>query len=155
ELRDILSGLEQVSIDLRQAVDEDTESLTRVIAAEKLPHQSEAERLARTSAIEQAMKSAVAVPMRVAEGALQALELLDELSAIETAERFAEIPAGAQLALAAMRAAFYKSLVGLNKLGDAEFTRHQRIEIEEMIARGQELADEIESLFLSRQTRRE
>lgn len=154
EVRGILAGLEQLSADLRRVVAEEAESFARVRDAENLPQRSEAERLARTSAVEQASKSAAGVPLRVAEAALEAMEMLDELSAIDDTARFAEIATGAQLALTAMRGASYKLLVQLNQLGDAEFSRQRRLEAEEIITRGQELADEIESQFLSRQAAR-
>lgn len=151
ELRGIMNRLAQVAKDLHRANHEEAESYERLRHTEARPHESEAEQLARTNAIEQAQKSIAAVTLRLAEGALEVLELLDELSAIDGAEGYAEIPAGAQLALAALRAAYYKLLVGLSKISDAEFSDRQRLEVEEMIARGQELADEIESQFLSRQ----
>ncbi len=66
EAREILAQFEQLQGDLRRAVMEDAESFERVMTAMRLPRESEAEKLARLSAIEQATKGAVAVPLRVA-----------------------------------------------------------------------------------------
>ena len=153
EIEELLAELEDLRADLRGAVAEDTESFARVLDAQALPETTEAEQFARQNAIEETTKGAIAVPLRVAESALQSLELLSELSDIGDAELFPELPAGAQLALAAMRGAYYNVCANLDAIGDAEFTQARRGEVEEMIARGQELADEIEGSFLRQQTR--
>lgn len=153
EIEELLAELEDLRADLRGAVAEDAESFARVLEAQALPETTEAEKFARQNAVEQTTKGAIAVPLRVAEGALQALELLSELSDIGDAELFPELPAGAQLALAAMRGAYYNVCANLDAVGEAKFTQDRRNEVEEMIARGQELADEIEGSFLRQQMR--
>ncbi len=151
EIEEILAELEEISADLRSAVTDDAENFERVLDAEALPETTEAEQFARQDAIEQATKNALAVPVRVAEGALQALELLAELADIGDAKFFPELPAGAQLALAAMRGAYYCVCANFAAIDDDTFKQARRHEGEEMIARGQELADEIEDLFLRQQ----
>jgi glutamate formiminotransferase len=150
-IEEILAEFEEISADLRVAVAEDAESFARVLDAQALPETTNAEKFARQNAIEETTKGAIAVPLRVAESALQALELFSELSEIGDAELFPELPAGAQLALAAMRGAYYNVCANLDAIGDAEFTQDRRSEVEEMIARGQELTDEIEGAFLRQQ----
>jgi glutamate formiminotransferase/formiminotetrahydrofolate cyclodeaminase len=150
EAREILSQLEQLREDLRRAVSEDAESFERVLAAMRLPRESEAEKLARLSAIEQATKGAVAVPLRVAQSATQVIELLDELSEIGNPNAFSDLTVGAQLALTAIRGASYNVLINLGSISDEDFNRQHRAEVEELIARGQEVADGIEAQFLSR-----
>ena len=75
--------------------------------------------------------------------------MLSEFIEIEVALSLPELPAAAQLALATMRGAYYNVCAKLAVIED-ETTQAQRTEIEEMIARGQELADEIEDAFLRR-----
>ncbi len=150
EAREILVQFEQLQGDLRRAVIEDAESFERVMTAMRLPRESEAEKLARLSAIEQATKGAVAVPLRVAQSAMQVLELLDELSEIGNPNAFSDLAVGAQLALTAIRGASYNVLINLGSITDEEFSRQHRAEVDELIARGQEVADEIEAQFLSR-----
>ncbi|MFN7947104.1 MAG: glutamate formimidoyltransferase [Blastocatellia bacterium] len=150
EVRDILTQLDQLGEDLRLAVREDAESFDRVLAAMRLPRGSEASELARASAIEEATKGAIAVPLRVAESAMQVLELLDELSEICNPNVFADLTVGAQMALTAIRGASYNVLANLTALSDSEFSRQRRAEVEELISHGQEIADEIEESFLNR-----
>ena len=72
-----------------------------------------------------------------------------DTKAVRRQAALAELPAAAQLALATMRGAYYNVCAKLAVIED-ETTQPQRTEIEEMIARGQELADEIEDAFLRR-----
>ena len=151
EIEEILAELEDLRADLQIAVAEDAESFARVLDAQALPETTEAEQFARQNAIEETTKSALAVPLRVAEAALQAMELLSELSEMGDAAMFPELPTGAQLALAAMRGAYYNVCASLDAIGDPDFTQARRGDVEEMIARGQELVDEIEGAFLRQQ----
>ncbi len=152
EIEELLAELEDLRADLRGAVIEEGESFARVLEAQALPETTEAEQFARQNAVEQTTRSALAVPLRVAESTLQALELLSELADIGDAPLFPELPAGAQLGLAAMRGAYYNVCAHLDAIGDAEFTQARRVEVEEMIVRGQELTDEIEGSFVRRLT---
>ena len=155
EIEELLAELEELSADLRNAVAEDAKSFARVLNAHALPETTDAEKFARQNAIEQATKGALAIPLRTIEAALQTLELLSELSEVGDAEFFPELPAGAQMALAAMRGAYYNVCANLAAINDEDFAHDRRQEVEEMIARGQELTDEIESLFLRQHNARQ
>jgi glutamate formiminotransferase/formiminotetrahydrofolate cyclodeaminase len=147
EARGVLDQLGMLSADLRRAVKEETEGREQVLDAIALPRDTEAERLARTSALEQATKNAVAVPLRIAQNAMEVLELLNELTEIGNPSAFADLATGAQLAMTAMRGAAYNVLANLLTINDDDFNRRQRAEVTDLITRGQERTDEIEALF--------
>ena len=148
EAKQIRSELEQLIVDLKQAVSEDAEGFDRVLAARRLPRNTEAEKLARDAAIEEATRGAVAVPLRVASMSSRLLELLDELAEIGNPNALSDLAVGAQLALTAIRGAAYNVLINLSSIVDPEFKSLRRDEVEAMVARGQELADEIEDRFM-------
>ncbi len=147
ETREILEQLEQLDADLRAAVAEDADSQERMVEVMQLPRITEAERLARTSALEQATRGLIGLRMRVAESAFDTLELLDELAEVGNPIAFADLTTGAQLALTALRSTSYQVLSNLGALSDEEFTRLRRLELDDLIARGQEVADGIEARF--------
>ncbi len=147
EVRGVLYQLERLKEDLRMAMNEEDDVGVLLIEAMSLPRDTDAERLARTTAIEEATKSAVAVPLRVAQGTMEVLELLSELSEIGNPSAFANLAVGAQLAMSAMRGAAYDILSQLFSINDEEFNRYRRADLTELITRGQERADEIEALF--------
>jgi glutamate formiminotransferase/formiminotetrahydrofolate cyclodeaminase len=150
EAREILLQLEQIGDALTRAVDEDAESFERVMIARGLPRESEAAQLARTSAIEQALRGAVAVPLRVAESAMQVLELLDELADIGNPNVLSDLAVGAQMALTAVRSAGYNVTANLGEISDEDYVHQCREELEALMAQAQEIADEIEANFLRR-----
>jgi glutamate formiminotransferase/formiminotetrahydrofolate cyclodeaminase len=147
EVRGVLKQLEQLSEDLQLEMSEEEESRVRVLDAIALPRETEAEKLARTIAIEEGTKNAVGIPLRVAQSSLEVLELLNELSEIGNPSAFANLAIGAQLAMSAMRGAAYDILSQLLSINDEEFNRYRRAEVSDLITRGQEIADEIEALF--------
>lgn len=147
ETRGILNQLGQLSEDLRLAVVEEAEVRVRLLDAIALPRDTEGEKLARTTAIEEASKNAVAVPLRVAQSSVEVMEWLSVLSEIGNPTAFPNLAVGAQLAMAAMRGAAYNLLSLLLTIYDDEYNRLRRAEITDFINRGQEIADEIETLF--------
>jgi glutamate formiminotransferase / formiminotetrahydrofolate cyclodeaminase len=150
EVHELLEELDDLRAELRQDIDSDSESFTRVIEARNRPDGTNAERLQRTAAIEQAIKGATAVLIRVAETSLAVLELLDNLAEVTKPERLSELGVGAQMALAAIRGAGYTILANLSALGDEESTRQTNRDLDDLINRGQEIADEIEALLRSK-----
>jgi glutamate formiminotransferase/formiminotetrahydrofolate cyclodeaminase len=147
EVRDVFDQLEQLDADLRAAVAEDADSQERLTEVMQLPRGSEAERLARTGAIEEATKGLVSLRLRVAEGAMEALDLLDELAEVGNPVAYADLSVGAQLALTAIRGAAYQVFSNLSLISEEDFTHQRRAELDELIARGQEVADAIEERF--------
>lgn len=149
EARGVIDQLAQLCADLREISAEESEGRKQLDEALALPRITEAERLARAMALEQAAKNAVAPPLRIARNSMEILELLNELSEVSSPTAIADLATGAQLAMTAMRGAAYTALSNLMMIGDEDFNRRQRDEIVGLITRGQERTDEIEALFFS------
>lgn len=148
ETRSVREQLKQLGEGLRRGVDEQIESRESVLDALALPRTSDAEKLARTMAIEQATKNAISAPLRVAEQAAGVLELFNELTEISDPHMFSDLALGAQLALVALRGASYNVLPELLNISDREFVEQCRTQLDELLTRGQEAADQIEELFM-------
>jgi glutamate formiminotransferase len=149
EARGVLGQLDQLSEDLRDASVEESKGRKQVAEALALPRDTEAGRLARAMALEQATKNAVAAPLRIARDSMEVLELLNELTEIGNPTAFADVATGAQLAMTAMRGAAYALLSDLMTITDEDFNRRQRAEITDLIGQGRERTEEIEALFFS------
>jgi len=149
EARGVLGQLDQLSDDLRDASVEEAKGRKQMDDALALPRDTEAGRLARAMALEQATKNAVSAPLRIARNSMEVLELLNELTEIGNPTAFADVATGAQMAMTAMRGAAYVLLSNLMTINDEDFNRRQRTEITDLITRGRERTDEIEALFFS------
>lgn len=145
EVQVLLADLEDLRAGLRTAIDDDAESFERFLAARRLSQQTEAERLQRTMAVEQALKGAMAVPLRVAEYSMAVLELLDELSEISIPQGLADLAVGAEMGLAAVRGAATIVMTNLSALGDEEANHQTRRELDDLIARADEIVRGIEA----------
>jgi len=150
EVRSIASELENLRESLQQAISEDAESFERVMNAYRLPKETEGERLARETAIEEALKGAAAAPLRMAEHAIQVLELLVDLSEIGNPNAFTDLAVGGQLALTAVKGAYYNIATNLNSISDEEFKQEHQSKAKEMLERAEELAARVEQALTSR-----
>jgi glutamate formiminotransferase/formiminotetrahydrofolate cyclodeaminase len=147
EARSTLEQLDQLRADLHRAINEDAETREMVLDAISLSDETEGEQLARTIAIEEAHKNAVAIPLRVAENSIEVLELLGDLTEIGNPSALADLASAAQMAMTAMRGAAYNVFATLLSINDDEFNRARRFQITDLVTRGQQVTDQIESLF--------
>ncbi|MEP7339316.1 MAG: glutamate formimidoyltransferase [Acidobacteriota bacterium] len=143
----MLERLEQLNADLLTAMREDVECREQVLDAMSLPRTTEGEKLARAMAIEQATKNAVAVPLRVAESAMQTLDVLSDLTEMCPPNGVSDLALSAQLAMTAMRGATYNILPNLLTIGDKEFAEQCREQINDLLEDGRHAAAQVEGLF--------
>ncbi|MFQ5816630.1 MAG: glutamate formimidoyltransferase [Terriglobia bacterium] len=118
--------LEMLCQELKTAMDADAESFEVVLAAQRLPQASEAQKQARARAIEQALQHAAAVPLGVAEATAAVLEHLNQLVGITSAAMASDLKTGKHLAQAALRGALENVEINLSSLEDKEFVSRQR-----------------------------
>ncbi|MEY4166599.1 MAG: glutamate formimidoyltransferase [Acidobacteriota bacterium] len=149
EQDNVFEQLQQLSGSLRATVSEEAEGRVSVLDAIALPRESEAERLARSMAIEEATRNAVAIPLRVVLSAGEVLELLQEMTESEATIALTDLTVAAQLALAALRGAACTVLSQLLMSADEEFNRLRRLELMDAMGRGQEIVHRIEKLFFT------
>ncbi|MEW6733740.1 MAG: glutamate formimidoyltransferase [Acidobacteriota bacterium] len=155
QAKQILTRLAELADSLRQGIQEDAESFDGVMQAMKLPKESETEKQARTLAIEEATKQAIAVPLRTAEQAFAVLELLATMAQIGNGNVLTDLAVGGRLAALAVRAAYYNILTNLATINDTGFVEQQRGKTAALLARADELAGEIERALMMRITNKE
>jgi len=148
--RDLRVRLEGLRMSLMASIEADAESFNRVMAARQLPRESEAERLARDQAIQEALKGAVAAPFHTARDAFQVLELLAELTDIGNPNVLSDVAVGAQLALAAIKGAYYNILINLSSISDESFNNEHHSRMLELLEQSEELAEQVEAVLLGK-----
>ena len=80
QMQDIAEKVRSLRKKLTAAVDIDSNAYNDVLAAYKLPKNTEAEQEARSRAIQEAMQNAARVPMAVAYDALEVMDLTEKAS---------------------------------------------------------------------------
>jgi glutamate formiminotransferase/formiminotetrahydrofolate cyclodeaminase len=113
-------------------VDEDTHSFNKIIEASQLPKNSDAEKAARTQAIQNATRYSIEVPFRTMEVTMKVFELCKVMVEIGNPASCTDAGVGALCARSAVIGAFYNVKINCGDLEDKKF-------VEDIIAKGNEL----------------
>jgi len=119
-MREILAHSEEARARLTALIDEDAAAYQRVAAALRLPRATDAERAARTEAIQQALQQAVSPPLETMRLARALLPLCLEVAAHGNPNVVSDAGVAAELAAAAVRAASLNVRINLMDLADAD-----------------------------------
>jgi glutamate formiminotransferase/formiminotetrahydrofolate cyclodeaminase len=115
-------------------IDEDAESFKKVMAAFKLPKQTEADRQERDKAVSEALKVAAGVPLRTMKLALQTLKDCRPVVEYGNKSSISDAGVGTMNLDAAFRAARLNVLINLGGIKDAAWTAEKREELDELAA---------------------
>ncbi|MBI3951583.1 MAG: glutamate formimidoyltransferase [Acidobacteria bacterium] len=150
QVRDILSQLGELRSSLTKAIAEDAASFDRVMAAYQLAKETEEGKQARAQAVQEAMKGAALVPLQTAHSAYQVLQSLYALVEVGNPNLLADVAVGGQLALAAIKGAYYNVVVNLHSITDEEFNNQHHSRILEIVEQAEELTEQLESAVLEK-----
>src|SRR5450759_4600727 len=113
-------------------VDEDTEAFNRILEAFSLPKKSEEEKKLRDTAIQEATKNAILVPLKVMETAYSGFELINEMVEKGNPNSITDAGVGALAIRSCIKGAFLNVKINASGLQDKEF-------IKSVITRGEAL----------------
>jgi formiminotetrahydrofolate cyclodeaminase len=147
------ADLSRAREELCRLAEEDAASYQAVVDAMKLPKETDAQKLAREEAIEQATLGATETPLRTARAASGVLCSLEEMARIGNPNALSDAAAGAQLAYAALKSAQYNVLVNLAGLKDRAFAEACRRECDELAEQAAERLRRIDRLMVSTATK--
>jgi formiminotetrahydrofolate cyclodeaminase len=142
-LSEITDQLERLSGRLRELIADDAASFDAVLAAYRLPKETDDEKAKRAEQVQIAMQRAVDVPFETARRSFDVLKLLSELAEIGTPSALSDVAVGAQLAKVAIRGASYNVNVNLNSLSDPELAEKTRLEMDSIVHQGSTIASEV------------
>jgi formiminotetrahydrofolate cyclodeaminase len=130
ELKVVLGRVEELREELLAAVEEDTDAYDKVSQAYKLPKATEGDKAARTEAIQQALKYATEVPLRVAKAAMEVSQLA--LIALEKSNPnvASDARVARVLADAAREGATANVEINLGSITDGDFITRMQEELE-------------------------
>jgi glutamate formiminotransferase/formiminotetrahydrofolate cyclodeaminase len=148
-LTEIRSDLERLGGRLRELIAEDAASFDSVMAAYKLPKETEDQKALRTSAIERATLSAASTPLETAQRSVEVLRHLRTLAEIGNPNAISDVATAGQLAYAAIKGASYNVGINLGSLADRETALRLRDAINSLLGEGRGLAKEIEQKMMS------
>ncbi|MCA8940108.1 MAG: cyclodeaminase/cyclohydrolase family protein [Planctomycetes bacterium] len=150
QARSILERATALRGTLLAAYDEDVEAFDKVMAAFKLPKDSDADKAARQDPIQSATKDATLTPMRCAEAAIEGLNLALEIAKIGNTNAISDAGAGSLALVAAAYAATLNMRINLGSIADESFKNTHAAKVEELESTATKLGNEVRAIVLSK-----
>jgi formiminotetrahydrofolate cyclodeaminase len=150
EIEMLLARSEVLRQELTNLLEEDVAAYTAYSKAAKMPRDTDGQKVERTQAMQEALKTATDVPLRIAETAVRVMELC--MPAAEKGNVWAVSDAGVAvlMAEAALRSAALNVLINLGTLKDQDFVADRRAKLEALLDGKGAMRDEIYDFVVSR-----
>jgi formiminotetrahydrofolate cyclodeaminase len=141
-VREIKQKAEALHRDLLALVDKDADAYDGVIAAIRMPKETEGEKAARKEAIGRANLFATETPMATAEGCVTLLGLAGELVGKGNPNALSDVGTAAMLAYAGLRGGAMNVRINLGGIADADHAAKARERVQRIEVEGEKLREE-------------
>jgi len=145
-LNEVAARSQELKFELLKAVDEDAKAFEAVMAANRMPSETEEEQLARTEALQNGLRSAVEIPLKTAQMSVEAIVLAETVARLGNPNSIGDIGVGGQMAYSAVKGGIYNILINLKDLTDMEFALSVRKRCTELESEARARLDTIEKL---------
>jgi formiminotetrahydrofolate cyclodeaminase len=122
----------ELSLDLAGLVDRDSEAYMQVMNAYKKPKATDEEKVARSAAIQEGFRAAIATPLEVMRACAAAGEQGVVVATLGNPSAFSDVQVGLELLGAALRGAKLNVEINLDSIKDAEYADKARGEAVEL-----------------------
>jgi formiminotetrahydrofolate cyclodeaminase len=147
EMRAVAEKASSLRQKLIQDIDRDSDAYAQVLKAFQMPKATEAEKVDRSRAVQQAFKQASLVPLGVARDAVAIMDLGRAVLSKGNPNAASDGAAGVLAARMAARTAVYNVRINLGSIKDPAFTAELRQEAERLEAEAKAKEKEILSLL--------
>jgi len=130
---------QQLKDEMLRLVDEDTAAFNAIMAAFGLPKNSDAEKSARTAAIQEATKQAILIPLKVMEAAHASMAVIKAMAEVGNPNSVSDAGVGALCARTAVLGAHLNVRINASGLHDKDF-------LADVLAKAKKLEDEAVAL---------
>ena len=134
-VRRMLDQAEALRQRLTEMIAEDVQAFDALMAAYRLPRSSDAEKQARSQAIQHALKQATDVPLDCAAACAEVIELARQLAPIGNRGVISDAGVAALSAHAALRSAALAVYINVPSIKDADFVQSRRARLDSLLAR--------------------
>jgi len=119
----------ELAVTLETLIDQDSDAYDLVVGAFRLPKATEAEKTARTAAIQRAMVAATEAPLEVMRRTADALAVSGVVGALGNPNASSDVAVGVALLTAGLRGARHNVEINLGSLKDADYVTRVRSEV--------------------------
>jgi len=143
QMQEILTRAEELRAEMQRAVARDAAAFKAVMEAYRLPKESAEQQAERSGAIESAMLAAAQAPLKVAEMAVEVLELASQVIAAGNLNALSDGASGAALARAALNGSGLNVRINVNSLEDPQHGQALVIHLESLEQRAAQIEGDI------------
>lgn len=136
--------LKEISSQLLVEMENDTHAFDSVMDAFKMPKETDLEKQSRAEAIQEGYKTAIEVPLKIANLCLESLFLMESLSIHGNVNAITDVGVGALLGYVGVEGALLNVRINLNSIDKGEYKE----EIEEKIEKILNIAKDTRSIVM-------
>jgi glutamate formiminotransferase/formiminotetrahydrofolate cyclodeaminase len=149
-MEEIIGQAETLRLELLQTMLQDSAAFEAWMAANRLPKETEVQQSERAAAMEQATRTAIEVPLKTSEQALQALRMAREVAENGNLNAISDAGSAGELALTAITAAGYNVRINCPGLTDAAAARSYTARAREIETSARETITRLRSILSTR-----
>lgn len=143
EMQEALVRLEDARARLVELVEEDARAFAPLAEAYRMPKASPEEAAAKEAAMQAALVGACEVPLEIMRQCAGVIELSDLMAKKGSRLALSDAGVSAAFAKAALQGASLNVRINLSSMADADRARAYQVEMDDLLARGCALADEV------------
>ena len=146
----LLEKSEALRKELTDLLEEDVRAYTTYSKAAKMPRETEEQKAERAQAMQEALQVATNVPLRIAEAAVNVMELCRPVAEKGNVWAVSDAGVAVLMAEAALRSAALNVLINLGSLKDKEFAAQKRAKLDRLLEGKGVMRDEIYDLVVEK-----
>ncbi len=150
ELRDVLKQAEELRARMTDMVRADVEVFDQVMGAYGMPKETEAEKTARSEAIQAALRAATDVPLDCARACAEAIDLSRVVAEKGNKNVISDAGVAVLAAYAALRSAALNVYINVGGIKDKAFAEERLVELDKILRGTDKLTEEIYQLVKSK-----
>jgi len=143
DIKAILKKAEILQVELTTLVEKDAEAFEPLSRAYGLPKSTEGERRKRDEVMEEALKVACSVPLKIMEKSMEAIVLHEELAVKGTKIAISDVGVGVLFCKSALMGASLNVFINTKMMKDRDYAVETNEKIEKMLEEGIKRADRI------------
>ena len=143
EMNEVLKKSNVLKENLTLLIDEDTNAFNKVMAAYKMPKETDEEKEKRRDAIQDALKNAANVPLDVMKQCVNVLSLAKIISEKGNKNAVSDAGVAALMSLAGLNSAALNIEINLSGIKDEKFVSEMKNEVKTLTVNGERIKDEI------------
>jgi formiminotetrahydrofolate cyclodeaminase len=150
DIEELLAQSEALRRELTDLLEADVAAYTAVSKAMKLPRGTEEEKAFRAAEMDEALKHATVVPLRVAAACVQVMDLCRPSAEKGNVHAVSDAGVAVLMAEAGLRSAALNVLINLGWIKDEAFVKAKGAELDELLAGKPAMRDEIYEYVVSK-----